>query len=111
MGAHDADYQRESPSIPYPARVGAAQIRSQFASRDVHYIIGEGDLLASFTNCPERVQGQDTLAKTLLYYRHLEQFYGSALRHRLHVLPNVGHSGLGEMTSPLGLGAIFGPVT
>lgn len=99
------------PRYPYPDRVGAAQIRSQFGSRDVHYLVGEEDLSTSFTQCPERVQGQDTLAKTLLYYRHLEQFYGSALRHRLHVLPNVGHSGLGEMTSPQGLGAIFGPVT
>ncbi|WP_373498885.1 DUF6623 family protein [Desulfococcus sp.] len=99
-----------NPKYPYPARVGAAKIRSQFGSRDVHYIIGEGDLLASFTNCPERVQGQDTLAKTLLYYRHLEQFYGSDLKHHLHVLANVGHNGLKEMTSSRGLAAIFGPI-
>lgn len=98
---------------PYPAQVGAEQIRNQFGSRDVHYLVGERDpnLSASFTFCQERVQGRDTLAKTLLYYRHLEQLYEADLRHTLHVVPNVGHSGRGEMTSPQGLAALFGPVT
>jgi hypothetical protein len=100
-----------NPVWPYSTRVGAEQIRSQFGARDVHYVIGIGDDLPSFEDCPERVQGQDTLTKTLLYYRHLEQFYGSDdLRHQLHVLPNIGHSGLQEMTSLQGLAAIFGPV-
>lgn len=100
-----------NPLWPYPTQVGAERIRSQFGSRDVHYVVGELDLLPSFTNCPERVQGQDTLAKTLLYYRHLEQFYGPDLRHHLHVIPNVGHSGRGEMMSSQGLAALFGPIT
>lgn len=96
---------------PYPTQVGAEQIRNQFGSRDVHYLVGEHDLSPSFTFCQERVQGRDTLAKTLLYYRHLEQFYGASLRHRLHVVPDVGHRGRGEMLSDQGLAALFGPTT
>ncbi len=98
-----------TPSFPYAAQVGSDQIRAQFGSRDVHYVVGENDLSASYTDCQERVQGQDTLAKTLLYYHHLEQFYGAGLEHHLHVLAGVGHSGLGEMTSAAGLAALFGP--
>ncbi|MDL2124602.1 MAG: hypothetical protein LWX51_16340 [Deltaproteobacteria bacterium] len=96
---------------PYPAQVGKNQIQNQFGARDVHYIVGELDLSASFTECPERVQGQDTLAKTLLYFRHLEQFYESDLQHHLHVVPDVGHSGRREMMASQGLAAIFGPIT
>ena len=94
---------------PYAAEVGAVQILEQFSTRDVHYLIGEEDLLPSFSECPERVQGQDTLAKTLLYYWHLEQL-GWGNHHRLHVVPNVGHYGRGNMTSALGNTAIFGPI-
>jgi hypothetical protein len=98
------------PVMPYPIEIGAEQIRNQFGSRDVHYLVGEGDVdLPSFEG-PERVQGKDTLAKTLLYFWHLEQHYGADLKHHLHVIPDVGHSGLGEMTSPIGLDVIFGPV-
>lgn len=98
-----------TPVYPYPTMVGATQIQNQFGARDVHYLIGEGDLLESYEQCPERVQGQDTLAKTLLYFWHLEQYYGTAhLNHHLHVIPDIGHSGLREMTSPIGLAVIFG---
>lgn len=98
------------PVWPYPTEIGAEQIQNQFGSRDVHYLIGESDLLPSFEECPERVQGKDTLAKTLLYFWHLEQHYGADLNHHLHVIPDVGHSGFEEMTSPIGLDVIFGPI-
>lgn len=91
----------------YPAQVGKTQIKDQFGERDVIYLVGEEDLSESFTACPERVQGPDTLAKTLLYYRHLEQVYGAALQHRVRVVAGIGHWGLGTMNSPEGIEEIF----
>jgi pimeloyl-ACP methyl ester carboxylesterase len=91
----------------YPGQFGADRIRAQFGRRDVIYLVGENDLFESFKDCPERVQGPDTLAKTLLYYRHLEQHYGSDLKHRMRVVAGVGHWGLGTMTSPEGIEEIF----
>jgi pimeloyl-ACP methyl ester carboxylesterase len=91
----------------YPNQFGAERIRAQFGKRDVIYLVGENDLSGSFPECPERVQGPDTLAKTLLYFHHLEQYYGSDLSHRLRVVANVGHWGLGTMTSPEGIEEIF----
>jgi pimeloyl-ACP methyl ester carboxylesterase len=91
----------------YPNQFGAERIRAQFGKRDVIYLVGENDLSGSFSECPERVQGPDTLAKTLLYFYHLEQHYGSDLNHRLRVVANVGHWGLGTMTSPEGIEEIF----
>lgn len=99
---------------PYPAQAGKTLIQNQFVSRDVHYMVGEKDDSESYKECPERVQGQDTLTKTLLYYRHLEQFCAEReldLRHQLHVVPGVGHSGRDIMTSSIGLAALFGPIT
>jgi hypothetical protein len=93
----------------YPARVGVDLIRAQFGIRDVRYLVGELDLSPSFVECPERMQGPDTLAKTLLYFTHLEQFYGPALAHRLSVVPGVRHSGYAEMVSAAGSAALFGP--
>jgi hypothetical protein len=93
----------------YPARVGRAAIREQFGTRDVRYLVGEHDLSPSYPECPERVQGPNTLAKMLLYYTHLQQFYGAELHHRLSVIPGVGHSGHDAMVSPDGVAALFGP--
>jgi pimeloyl-ACP methyl ester carboxylesterase len=92
----------------YPARLGAERIRAQFGNRDVIYLVGGNDHAnPSYSECPERVQGPNTLAKTLLYFYHLEQHYGSKLKHRLRVVAGVGHSGLGTMTSPEGIEEIF----
>lgn len=91
----------------YPKQFGADVIREQFGRRDVVYLVGENDLSQSGPECPDRVQGPDTLAKTLLYYYHLEQFYGAELRHRIRVVAGVGHSGIGTMNSPEGIEEIF----
>lgn len=93
---------------PYPAQVGGTQIYNQFGPRDVHYLIGAKDLLESYEG-PERVQGPNTLAKTLLYFWHLEQLPWDDFRHQLHVVPNAKHSGGVNMRSREGSQAIFGP--
>lgn len=91
----------------YPNQLGRDRIRDQFGKRDVIYVVGENDLSTSFTECPERVQGPDTLAKTLLYKHHIETFYGGSAPHRLCVVAGVDHDGHDEMTSPEGLAEIF----
>ncbi len=91
----------------YPNQFGAERIREQFGRRDVVYIVGEEDYSESFTFCQERVQGPDTLAKTLLYYHHIKTLYGTDVPHRLRVVAGVEHSGHDEMTSPEGLEEIF----
>jgi hypothetical protein len=92
---------------PYAASVGADTIRKQFGARDVHYLVGHTDDSESFLECPERVQGPDTLAKTLLFFYHLERVYRGTLKHRLKVVPNVGHNGGQLMKSPSGLATLF----
>lgn len=108
----DADYYNNWPwglddLYNYPNQLGAARIREQFGRRDVIYLVGEEDSSTSYPKCPERVQGPDTLAKTLLYYSHLEQYYGAELRHRVRVVAGVSHWGLGTMNSPEGVEEIF----
>jgi pimeloyl-ACP methyl ester carboxylesterase len=93
----------------YPAQVGETTIYNQFGTRDVHYLVGSKDLSKSYPECPERVQGQNTLAKALLYHWHLEQL-GWNDCHHLHIVPNAWHSGKLNMCSDLGSRAIFGSI-
>ncbi len=94
----------------YPGQIGAARIREQYKSRDVIYLVGEKDTSESFDFCAEYIQGPNTLAKTLLYFYHLQETYGAGLRHRLRVVKNVDHNGKETMTSPEGLEEIFRPL-
>lgn len=94
----------------YPGQVGAERIKAQYGGRDVVYMVGETDLTGEEAPCPEIIQGNNTLARTLLYYHHLRQVYGSGPRHRIVVVPGVGHWGLGTMNSPEGRQEIFAPI-
>ena len=94
----------------YPYQLRAARIHEQYKSRDVIYLVGEEDLSESYDFCAEYSQGPNTLAKTLLYFYHLQDTYGAALQHRMRVVKDVTHNGKDTMTSPEGLEEIFRPI-
>ena len=103
---------------PYMQAVGADQISSQYAQRQVIYLLGEadndptpdeGDVLDQ--SCAANLQGSQRLERGTIYFNYINHFYGVPViqgRHTIVTVPGVGHSANGMFNSPQGITAIFG---
>lgn len=91
----------------YQAEVGVPAIRSQYPGRKVTYLIGSNDTdTANLDTDPEaNLQGANRYERSLIYYAHLKDHFGEAHlpRHRMGIVPEVGHNGFDMITSPVGL--------
>ncbi len=93
---------------PYIAAQPLSQIRSQLASRDVIYMLGNQDVGSSYLDmsCGAMLQGPNRYARGLSVFEFMETFYPEHEGH-LSVVPGVAHSSFGIYTSPQGQIALF----
>lgn len=98
---------------PYLADVGAEAIREQYPRRDVTYLLGALDCLPGMRDldesCAAALQGAHRLARAKAFMEHMHVIYGSriAARHRLVVVPEVGHDSRSIYCSADGVAAVF----
>jgi hypothetical protein len=91
---------------PYMAAVGEERIRTQYADRDVVYLIGGED--TEPVNCAAGLLGENRVESTEVYYSYLQHLYGSGITRtqRLAIVPGLGHT-YGIFTSRCGLQYLF----
>jgi hypothetical protein len=82
----------------YMRQVGPAALAANYGSREIDYLCGgDDDERASrhlAGGCEAMLQGAHRLDRMLVYSGYLESRFGGevATRHRVHVVPGVGHS-------------------
>lgn len=92
----------------YPASTTLAQMREHYPRRFVFYLVGaldnDPDDPSLGTGCESMAQGAHRLQRSTIYFNHLQQVFGPALldRQAFAVVPGVGHSYYGLLSSPLG---------
>jgi uncharacterized alpha/beta hydrolase family protein len=92
---------------PYMQK-NAANIRNQYASKEVVYFLGEQDIISGNIDqsCPAQYQGKNRLERGQLYKAQLEKEFPAA-KHYLYSVPGVGHTQFGMYTSPVGQKVLF----
>jgi len=91
-------------------------IAANYATKKVFYLCGNKDSdpndKSIGKSCGAMMQGFHRLQRMQAFQAFLEFKYGRTVsrNHRFAVVPNVGHHGLGTMTSPAGLYALFAPI-
>lgn len=89
------------------------QLRTNYRSRNVSILLGELDNDrcddGMSTTCAANAQGPTRLERGLNYYTYLGLLFGSGVysKHRLEVVPGVGHGSYGIYNSTVGLRYIF----
>ena len=97
----------------YLRRVGAEDLRRQYARRHVTYLLGAKDTNAQQKSldksCGARLQGAHRLERGEQYLRHLKEEFGMDIlrRHKSVVVSGVGHSSR-VLESKCGIQAVFG---
>ncbi len=97
----------------YMSAVGASQIRTQFPSRNVIYLVGEDDNDPNSSSldrtCMALLQGNHRLERGLILKDYLAHYFGPEVfeRQEFATLPNVGHSSRDVFTSSCGQFYIF----
>jgi hypothetical protein len=99
----------------YPNRIGATAIRENYQQREVVYLLGSNDTVASNSfpsECQAMAQGANRLERGIAYYNHLVDLFGVTIadKHILMIVEGVGHWGWGMMTSDDGVRAICDPL-
>lgn len=98
----------------YMLNIGVEKIRSQYAQREVVYLLGENDTNRNSSSldkdCPAMLQGKQRFERGTFFYNYIQQYYGSAIadKHRKVTVPRVGHSGRDMFNSDQGVQQIFG---
>lgn len=97
----------------YPLRVGGDQIRENYRTRNVTYLLGEKDNDIDDPNldrrCPALLQGRHRLERGLTYYAYLKNYYGELITeyHKVQTVPESGHSNYDMYTSAEGRRHLF----
>src|SRR5262245_51564982 len=98
----------------YMAAVGPAAITDRYRRRTVEYLLGELDTGTEGLSmtCAAMLQGERRLDRGTIYFAYLQHVFGIAIvsRHRLRIVPGVGHSASGIYLSQPGHDALFEPV-
>lgn len=87
------------------------QIRQQYASRRVTYLLGNADVHQDKdleSNCAANAQGANRFQRGCLYYAFIKTFFPTA-RHDMVIIPGVGHDYDAMFNSSPGKTAIFAP--
>ena len=84
---------------------------ADYVSEDVIYLLGGEDTdpgqVDLDTSCAGEAEGPDRLFRGKAYFRYLTSRHPSGLRHRLSIVPGVGHLGNRMIDSPCGVAAVF----
>jgi hypothetical protein len=95
---------------PYSAGAAPADLERAYLERDVVHLLGTDDTNPEASNlsrtCAANAQGPHRLARGMSYFVFLQKRHPD-LRHRLHLVLDVGHSGGRMFNSPCGLAALF----
>lgn len=79
----------------YMSRVTGAEIRAQYAERNVVYLLGGSDNDPEHpdldTSCPAMLQGNHRLERGIIFFNYLRTIYTYS-NHELVLVPEVGHS-------------------
>jgi hypothetical protein len=94
---YDGDKYGLADLNTYLREVGADQIRTQYTSRRVVYLLGGADAQfdeALDTGCEAQLQGEHRLERGDIYYNYLGYVFGPPIYHRQvkEIVPGVGHS-------------------
>lgn len=92
----------------YAASMSDDQLRKQYVSRPVMYLLGELDTLplAGFdSSCPAMAQGPSRLARGQSYAAYMNAKYGAA--HKVTVVPLCGHNARCMFTADPALEVVF----
>jgi dienelactone hydrolase len=97
----------------YMQAVGVDQIRSQYAQRDVVYLLGEKDTLNDSgldTRCPAMLQGKHRLERGTIFYNYVGSYYGPTVYDNQSkvLVPGVDHDSDKMFKSSQGQQVIFG---
>jgi pimeloyl-ACP methyl ester carboxylesterase len=98
----------------YMQVVGESKIRSQYAQRQVVYLLGEEDNDPDHKeldkDCPAMFQGAHRLERGTIFYSYIQCYYGAVIQaqHTKVTVPGVGHSAGAIFNSPEGIKQIFG---
>ncbi len=101
----------------YFANDDLESIAANYANKNVFYLCGRKDSDPNDDtigkSCGAAMQGSHRLERMQIFRAFIEFKYGKAVskNHRFAVVPNVGHHGLGTMTSSAGLYALFAPIS
>jgi hypothetical protein len=99
--------------VPYLARVGAEQMRKQYAEREVVYLLGGADNDPNNSSlargCNAMMQGEQRLERGTIYFEKIRHMYGPSIeaRHSFFVVPGVAHNAGRMWASDVGVRAIF----
>ncbi len=95
----------------YHGGATAADLRARYAGRKVIYLAGGADTGSNNLATEPRamLQGENRYERAVIYYAHLKNHFASEAlrRHRFAVVPGVGHSSRGMLTSDVGLRHYF----
>lgn len=92
----------------YAARLGDAQLRSQFAARPVTYLVGELDILPLYgfdASCAAMAQGPTRLARALAYGKYANDKLGA--KHQVVMVNACGHNGRCMVTADRARSLLF----
>lgn len=108
------DYRYGLQSLnTYMSAVGREAIRSQYARREVVYLLGGEDNDPNDPSldrrCPAMLQGRFRLERGQIYYNYAGYYFGRTIyrRHSLAIVPGVGHSSAGIFASDCGKYFLF----
>lgn len=96
---------------PYAGDASPAALERSYLTRDVVYLLGTADTNphhpALDRSCMGEAQGPYRLARGLAYTRYLRARDGAAFHQHVFLVPGVGHSAKGMLTSACGLAVLF----
>jgi hypothetical protein len=94
----------------YMLDTGIDQIRNQYYSSRVIYLVGEYDYSGYSQHCNRMSQGSNIYKRTHIYYSYLEYFYDQNVytTHSMAIIPGAGHSFEQSALSECGKKSIFG---
>lgn len=97
----------------YMRSIGPRQLGQRYAARNVTYLLGEYDNNPEAryldTGCQAMLQGPHRLARGKAYHEYIIFRFGDEARsrHRMHIVPGVGHSALRVFNSDIGRSVLF----
>src|SRR5947209_17169205 len=107
-GYNDYKYGLERRNA-YLSILNDEQIRRQYISRRVTYLLGNADVDQDENlerDCAANVQGDNRFQRGLLYYSFMRTFFPAA-KHDMVIVPEVGHDHDAMFNSAQGKTAIF----
>ena len=94
----------------YMQETGVEQIRDQYYSSRVIYLVGEYDYSGYSEHCNRMSQGSNIYKRTHIYYSYLEYFYDQNVftTHSMATIPGAGHNFEQSVNSNCGKQALLG---